>query len=221
MIRSLIPPVLFITLLWLIKLGEIITHTDLHFLGIYPLEIKGLVGIVTAPMIHGDIKHLSANSVPLFILGACMFYFYKEIAIRTTLIIYFISGLCVWVGGRESWHIGASGVVYGLAGFLFFSGIFRRDNRLLAITMLVSFLYGGLVWGVFPDFFPEENISYESHFWGLVTGSILAFYYRKDGPQRKKYTWEIEEEIESIENEQNEKETITIQYVPPDKADKD
>ena len=222
-LKSLIPPALFIVLLWLIKLGEILTHVDLHFLGVYPLKGEGLIGIITAPLIHGDIKHLSANSVPLFILGACLFYFYKEIALKTTVIIYLISGLCVWVGGRESWHIGASGLVYGLAGFLFFSGIFRRDNRLLAITMLVTFLYGGLVWGVFPDFFPEENISYESHFWGLMTGSILAFYFRKEGPSRKKYQWEIDEEIEEeLEKMENEKDngSIYINYVPPKNQDK-
>lgn len=220
-LKSLTPPALFIALLWLIKLGEILTHTDLHFLGVYPLKVQGLPGIFTAPLIHGDIKHLSANSVPLFVLGASLFYFYKELSIKTTVLIYLLSGACVWLGGRASWHIGASGVVYGLAGFLFFSGIFRRDNRLLAITMLVTFLYGSLVWGVFPDFFPEENISYESHFWGLVTGSILAFYFRKDGPKRKKYQWEIEEELEALEEEEVQRnDQIVINYVEPENDSK-
>ena len=218
-LKSLLPPALIILLLWLIKLGEIITQTDLHHLGIYPLKLEGLTGIITAPLVHGDIKHLSANSVPLFVLAACLLYFYREIAIKTAIIIYIITGICVWVGGRESWHIGASGVVYGLAGFLFFSGIFRRDSRLLAITMLVTFLYGSLVWGVFPDFFPEENISYESHFWGLVTGSILAFYFRREGPKKKKYLWEIEEEIDEQQRliqEKNNSNSVLINYVEPD-----
>jgi len=219
-LKSLLIPAYFIILLWIIKLGEIITHTDLYFLGIYPQHLKGIIGIITAPLIHGDLKQLSANSVPIFVLGGCLFYFYKEIAVRTTILIWLITGLTVWVGARESYHIGASGIVYGLAGFLFFSGIFRRDNRLLAITMLVTFLYGSLVWGIFPEFYPEKNISYESHFWGLVIGSILAFYYRNQGPKPKKYNWEIEEEMENDlnENEQaeNSEDSIMVNYTSPD-----
>jgi membrane associated rhomboid family serine protease len=198
-LRSLVIPSLFILLLWIIKLGEIFTNTDLGFLGVYPRAVSGLTGIITSPLIHGDLKHLFANSVPLFVLGGSLFYFYREISIKTLLLIYFISGVCVWMGAREAYHIGASGVVYGLASFLFFSGIFRRDGRLLAITMLVTFLYGSMVWGVFPDMFPEENISWESHFWGLVTGMILAFYFRKLGPQKKKYEWEDEEAEDEID----------------------
>ena len=193
-IKSLIPPLMLIILLWVIKLGEIITNIDLGFLGVYPQKLSGLTGIITGPLVHADMKHLFANSVPLFVLGACLFFFYKEIALRIFVLIYLITGLAVWVGAREAYHIGASGVVYGLASFLFFSGIFRRDIKLLAITMLVAFLYGSMVWGIFPELFPEKNISYESHFWGLVIGTILAFYYRKLGPQRKTYDWEEEEE---------------------------
>ncbi|MCB0805419.1 MAG: rhomboid family intramembrane serine protease [Bacteroidales bacterium] len=205
-IRSMVPPLLFLTLLWIIKLGEILAHIDLGFLGVYPRSFTGLIGIITAPMIHADLKHLFANSIPLFVLGSCILYFYKEIALKTIVLIYLISGISVWVGAREAYHIGASGVVYGLAAFLFFSGIFRKDIRLLAITMLVTFLYGSLVWGIFPDFYPEKNISYESHFWGLIAGSVLAFYFRKDGPKRKKYNWEIEEEMEEIKAEESRRE---------------
>ncbi|MBM3435452.1 MAG: rhomboid family intramembrane serine protease, partial [Bacteroidetes bacterium] len=172
--RSLLFPSLFVILLWVIKLGEIATQLDLGFLGVLPRKLPGLIGILTSPLIHSDLKHLFANSIPLFVLGGCLFYFYKEIAVRTFLLIYIITGICVWVGAREAYHIGASGVVYGLAAFLFFSGIFRRDAKLLAITMLVTFLYGSMVWGIFPDFFPDRNISFESHFWGLVVGAILG-----------------------------------------------
>ena len=111
------------------------------------------------------------------------------------LLIYFISGICVWLSGREAYHIGASGLVYGMAGFLFFSGILRRDSRLAAITMVIAFLYGSMVWGIFPDFFPGKNISFEGHLWGLAAGVIFAIYYRKQGPQRVKYSWELEEKI--------------------------
>ena len=197
-LQSLFPPLLFVILLWVIKAGEIVTHIEFGFLGIYPLKSTGLIGIITSPLIHSGFKHLFANSIPLLVLGGCLFYFYKEIAVKVFILIYLITGLCVWFGAREAYHIGASGVVYGLASFLFLSGIIRRDGRLLAITMLVTFLYGSLVWGVFPDFYPEKNISFESHFWGLIVGVILALYFRKLGPQRKKYDWEEEEEFEDI-----------------------
>lgn len=193
-IQSLFLPFLFVILIWVIKLGEMATQTDLGFLGIYPRSFKGLFGILTTPLLHADLKHLFANSVPLVVLGGSLFYFYKELAVKTFLLIYFITGLSVWVGGREAYHIGASGVVYGLASFLFFSGIIRRDGKLLAITLLVTFLYGSMVWGIFPDFFPEKNISFESHFWGMVAGAILAWYYRRSGPQRTVYEWEEEDD---------------------------
>lgn len=214
-LHSLILPSFFIILLWIIKLGEILTDTDLGFLGVYPRSVKGLTGIITSPLIHADLKHLFANSVPLFVLGGSLFYFYKEISVKTFLLIYFISGICVWMGAREAFHIGASGVVYGLASFLFFSGIFRRDGRLLAITMLVTFLYGSMVWGIFPDVYPEENISYESHFWGLVTGMILAFYFRKLGPQKKTYEWEDEEDDDENIIAHNE-DAVEINYTQPE-----
>jgi len=202
-------PILFVAILWAIKLGEIATSTYLTFLGVYPLKFSGLIGILTAPLIHGDIKHLFANSVPLFVLGSCLLYFYKEISLKVFILVYFLTGLLVWIGGRDAYHIGASGVVYGLASFLFFSGIIRKDVRLMAITLFVAFIYGSLIWGIFPEFFPNQNVSTESHFWGLVVGIVLAFYYRKKGPQKKKYEWEYEEEEEENENFPESKLSIT------------
>jgi membrane associated rhomboid family serine protease len=198
-IRSLFLPMLFVAFLWIIKLSEMAIQIDLGFLGVYPRKVEGLIGILTSPLIHADIKHLFANSIPLLVLGGCLFYFYKELAVKTFFLIYFVTGICVWAGAREAYHIGASGVVYGLAAFLFFSGIIRRDGKLLAITLLVTFLYGSMVWGIFPEFFPEKNISFESHFWGMATGTILAFYFRKIGPQRIIYEWEDDEEDDQPE----------------------
>jgi len=213
-LKSLIPAILFLVLLWTIKLGEILTNTEFTFLGILPRHASGLIGILTGPMIHGDLEHLMANSVPLFVLGGSLFYFYKEIALKTISLILIITGMSVWVGAREAYHIGASGIVYGLASFLFVSGIIRREPRLLAITMLVTFLYGSLVWGIFPDMFPEKNISYEGHFWGLISGAVLAVYFRKEGPQRRVYDWEIEEEILNEEQKDIENEnSVTINYI--------
>ena len=92
-------------------------------------------------------------------------------------------------------------MVYGLAAFLFFSGILRKDTRLAAITLVIAFFYGSMVWGIFPDFFPGKNISYESHLWGLLTGLVFAVYYRKSGPARPVYSWEFEPEDSEENNE--------------------
>jgi membrane associated rhomboid family serine protease len=222
-IQSLLPPVFFLILLWAVKLGEMFTNADLYFLGVFPLKLSGISGIITSPLIHSDVKHLAANSVPLFVLGSGLLFFYKEIALKSLALIYVLPGLFVWFGGREAYHIGASGVVYGLAGFLFFSGIFRKEVKLLALTLLVTFLYGSLVWGIFPGFYPEEKISYESHFWGLIAGIIVAVYFRKQGPQRKKYDWEIEEEFEEQSDSgtnptQSGPSNMMINYVSPNKT---
>ena len=117
--------------------------------------------------------------------------------------IWLLSGLWVWFGGRPSWHIGASGVIYGISSFLFVSGLIRKDTRLAALALIVAFLYGSLIWGVFPDFFPKEkHISWEGHLGGAIAGLVLAVYYRKSGPKRKQYSWELEEEAQDDEDEQ-------------------
>jgi membrane associated rhomboid family serine protease len=192
-IRSLVIPGIFVLVMWLVKIFEIIFNTDLSGYGLAPLQWKGLIGILTAPFLHANFSHLSANTFPFFFLLGMLFFFYKQIAWRTLILIWIFTGLWIWVFARQdSVHIGASGVVYGLASFLFFSGILRRDTKLMAITLLIAFLYGGLVWGVFPQLFPHQPISWESHLMGLLAGMILAFYYRKSGPQRKTYEWEDE-----------------------------
>ncbi len=117
--------------------------------------------------------------------------------------VYLITGLWVWYWGREAYHIRVSGVVYGLASFLFFSGLIRRDNRLLAITFLVAFLYGSLGWGIFPEIFRKQNISWESHLMGMLSGVVLAFYYKGDGPQAKRYSCDFEEEDADDEDDEN------------------
>jgi membrane associated rhomboid family serine protease len=123
-----------------------------------------------------------------------LFYFYKEIAWPVLLFLYLLTGIWVWALARgTAAHIGASGIIYGMASFLFFSGIIRREAPLMVITLLVTFLYGGLIWGIFPQFFPAQRISWESHLMGLLAGIVLAIYFRKSGPQRKKYEWEDED----------------------------
>jgi len=102
-----------------------------------------------------------------------------------------MSGIWIWVSARESFHIGSSGLIYGFASFIFLSGIIRRNINLLAMSMLVIFLYGGMVWGIFPI---RPNMSYEGHLWGSIAGLILAIYFRKEGPQKEVYSWDEEDE---------------------------
>jgi membrane associated rhomboid family serine protease len=200
LLHSLIFPGIFVALMWLEKIVEVIFNIDLEIYGLAPLQLKGLPGILFAPLLHANFSHLSANSLPFLFLGGMLFYFYRPIAWKILCLIWLTTGLWVWVFARgDSVHVGASGVVNGMAAFLFLSGILRRDIRLMAITMLITFLYGGLVWGIFPQLFPHQPISWESHLMGLLAGVVLAIYYRKSGPQRKIYDWENEED-----NEENE-----------------
>lgn len=194
---SFIIPLLFVLVLWLIKGTEELLHTSFAHYGLWPLKPLGLIGIVTCPFLHGDWAHLFANSIPLLVLGGLLFYFYRSTSWQIVLLIWLVTGLWVWVFSRtDGVHIGASGLVYGIASFLFFSGIIRRDPTTMVITLLVTFLYGGMIWGVFPEFFPKERISWESHLMGLLCGLVLAWFYRDAGPPRRTYKWEEEDEEE-------------------------
>jgi len=186
-------PFAFVLLLWVVKTADVIWDMGLNDYGLYPLKAKGLLGIITAPLLQSGFSHLFANTVPLLVLGTLLFYFYRSLAWNVFFLTWLMTGFWVWVFARgNAAHIGASGIIYGLASFLIFSGIIRRDQKLMIITLLVIFLYGSLGWGVFPQFFPREHISWESHFMGFMSGIILAFWFRKSGPQRKVYEWDDE-----------------------------
>jgi membrane associated rhomboid family serine protease len=179
LLLSMIFPLLFIALLWTIKIIEVTTSTSFVFLGLYPLKPEGLIGILTGPLIHGDWKHLFSNTFPLFFLSWAIFYFYQQIAWKVILLAYFISQFWLWFFAREAWHIGASGLIYAFGSFIFVSGIIRKNRHLLAISLLVAFIYGSMVWGIFPT---AERISWEGHLMGMIAGIILAFYYKSFGP---------------------------------------
>jgi membrane associated rhomboid family serine protease len=177
---SLVFPAFFLLLLWMVKAFE--TSMDLSFVqgGVYPRRLSGLKGILFSPLIHGDWKHLLDNSLPVFFLSLALFYFYRDIAYKIWFLIYFIGGILLWGFGRQAYHIGASGLIYGLASFLFLSGVIRRVRSLMAISLLVVFWYGGMVWGLLPFDF---QVSFEAHITGAVAGIILAVVYRDQGPE--------------------------------------
>ena len=199
MLLSMLIPGVFVFVMWLVKIIEVLFDLDLSNFGIYPLSLEGLPGILFSPFIHANFGHLFNNSLPLFFLGTALFYFYSEIAVKVSLWTYFLTGSLVWLAGRNAWHIGASGLIYGFASFLFFSGIIRKYFRLVALSLLIVFLYGSMVWGIFPNIYRE--VSWESHMLGFISGIVLAVWYRKEGPQAPVYDWMEEEEEDKPESD--------------------
>jgi len=189
---ALVFPVAIVFLMWAMFLLD--QEFDLHLsqYGLYPRKAEGLFGIFTIPFIHGSFSHIINNSVPMLVLGWALFRFYPTLAFKTLFWVLIISGIWLWISGRSSYHIGASGLVYGLASFLFLSGWLRREKRVAALSLLVAFLYGGMWWGVLPV---DPTISWEGHLWGAVAGFSLAVLYRKQGPQKPVYQWEIEDDL--------------------------
>jgi len=197
-VYSLVFPGFFLLLLWAVKFFETSMEISLVEGGVYPRKWSGLQGILFSPLIHGDWKHLVNNSVPVLLLSLALFYFYRDIAYKIWFLIYSIGGILLWSLGRQAYHIGASGLIYGLAAFLFLSGIIRRVRSLTAISLLVVFWYGSMVWGLLPFDF---KVSFEAHITGAVSGVILALVYRDQGPEPEKSALD-EEEDQSEEEEE-------------------
>ncbi|MCP4311464.1 MAG: rhomboid family intramembrane serine protease [Bacteroidetes bacterium] len=196
---SLVVPVFFLFLLWAVKIFEITMELSFTEGGVFPRRFSGLKGILFSPLIHGGWRHLLDNSLPVLFLSLALFYFYRDIAYRIWLLIYFIGGILLWGVGREAYHIGASGLIYGLAAFLFLSGIIRKVRSLTAISLLVVFLYGSMVWGLFPFDF---DVSFEAHITGAVSGIILAVAYRDQGPVPERSILDEEEEEEELQEDE-------------------
>lgn len=206
-------PVCFILLLWLIKTLEWGLDIRLFSYGIYPRQANGLVGIFTSPLMHSDFSHAFSNSVPLLILGWCLFYFYTKIAYRTFFLLWITSGFITWCIGRDAWHVGASGIIYGLCFFLFFSGVLRKHIPLIAISLLVAFLYGSMLWNMLPiSELVDERTSWEGHLAGAIAGTFWAIAFRKSGPQKPATSLDEEEEENEEENEAEEKENIASSH---------
>ena len=197
-IYSLIFPLVFTAILWLVKGVEVLTDSSFHTWGIYPLDVKGLRGIIFSSFIHGSWEHIINNTPPVLVLSVALFYFYRQISYKVFFLIWVIHGFWLWFFARESYHIGASGIVYGLGAFLFVSGVIRKNTHLLAIAMIVAFLYGSMVWGIFPI---EERVSWEGHLTGMAAGIILSIYYKNYGPPPNIGRWKHEMPDEEEEDE--------------------
>lgn len=182
-------PGFLLILIWLVFFFENIFNLALTSHGIFPRTFWGLQGVFFSPFLHGDINHIANNSIPLFILTTALIYFYRAVSLKVLCYGILLSGIITWVIGRNSFHIGASSLIYVLVSFIFFKGLMTQYYRLMALSLTVVMIYGGMIWYVFPEI--DKQISWEGHLAGLVTGFIFAAYFKT--PNYKKaiqYNWE-------------------------------
>lgn len=191
--------------MWLGFLLQFLGFFSSCFGAIIPLLPEGLLGIVTSPLLHGSFDHIIGNSIPIAILMFLLYQFYPESATKVFILGWVSTGLLLWLlppvdiltgDYQYTCTIGASGVVYVLAFFLFFSGVFRWNMKLLTISLLVVLYYGSLIWGIFPEelFYnlsEPSKISWQAHLSGALIGSVMAFIFRQNGEKKKKYIWEF------------------------------
>lgn len=198
--HSILKSVIIVAVLWIVFLINDTFGLNWRDYGLMPRNLNGLFGIFTMPFLHGDISHLFSNSVPLIVLLFSIFYFFPQKATLILLMTYFVSGILTWLIGTEGTHIGASGIVYALAFFLVAISIIKQEIRLMAYSLIIIFLYGSIVWGFFPQLFPDKHISWEGHLAGAITGIILAIFYRKEGPVKKVYFEDESDDDEVLEH---------------------
>lgn len=188
-INALKNPLYILLIMWVLKTLEIFAGVSFAQWGIYPRYSSGLWGIITGPFIHGSVGHLINNSIPFFVTGVIIFYFYRKVAYAAIPMIWLLTGFLVWLFGKSAFHIGASGVVYGMVSFIFWAGIFNRDRRSIVLALIILFLYSGMFYGVLPN---QPNVSWESHLLGGIVGILTAYLFKQkpEPPQ----DWEEEEE---------------------------
>lgn len=170
--------------MWAVFVFEYYSNIELAWLGVMPRTLNGLIGVFTMPLIHGDFSHIASNTLPLIILGSTLYLFYDKVAPKVFLQCYFLTGILIWIVGRSYYHIGASGLIYGIASFLIFFGFFRKDFKSIVISIFIIVLYGGMVYGLLPL---DSRVSFEGHLMGAVAGFLSAFINRGRKPNQKTY----------------------------------
>ena len=186
----------FLAVVWSVFLFDQLLRLELIRFGLRPRELIGLIGLITTPLLHFNLPHIVSNSLPLMIGGTLMLYLYPNSSLRALPMMYLGSSALAWVFARESVHIGASGLVYGLLAFVFVSGVLRRDIRSIGAALVIWFMYGSMIWGVLPA---APDMSWELHASGFVLGVWMAILFRDwDRPPMKRYEWEDEDEDDEI-----------------------
>lgn len=180
-------PLLAMILIWAVYWLELSLGINFNEFGVMPRTVTGLRGIILSPYIHGSLEHLYNNTIPLAILLSALWYFYRDVALKVVVYGVLLSGIITWFIGRTSYHIGASGLIYVLASFVFFKGVFSSYYRLVSLSLIVVFIYGSMLWYIFPV---KEGMSWEGHLAGFITGLVLAKMVKARIPQIKKYDWE-------------------------------
>ncbi len=178
--RFIILPIIVVLAIWLVYWVEIRYHFNFNQFGVFPRELKGILGIALSGFIHSGINHLYSNTLPLLILSAALAYFYPKQHFNVLFLGYLITGVLTWLIARPSYHIGASGLIYFLASFLFFNGIKSKNYRLIALALAVVFVYGSLIWGTLPSV--KDNVSWEGHLSGFLSGFLLSYFIHPEFP---------------------------------------
>jgi len=182
-------PLFFVLAMWIVFWVEVRFKVDFGDYGILPRSWSGLRGILLSPFLHGDIKHLYNNSIPLLFLIALLRYFYREVSLQVLIFGILVSGLGTWIIGRENYHIGASGLIYVLVSFIFFKGVQTKYYRLVALSLVIVMLYGGTIWYIFPEV--DNQISWEGHLAGFITGFLFSILYKAEKYKKPiRYEWE-------------------------------
>ena len=195
-LEAIVYPLLLLIIMWLSYWADTLSSMDFYKYGVKPGDVSGLAGVICMPLIHAqrDFAHIVNNSLPIIVLLSAVIYFYREIALRVFVLSWLVSGLGLWAFAftSNSYHIGMSALIYALAAFLFTSGVIRKYLPLQGISLFVVFIYGSMIWGIFPM---QTHVSWQGHLSGMVVGILLALLYKNKGPQRPKYQYEIEKEL--------------------------
>lgn len=161
----------FTLLIWIAHFLNTLTGHQLDVFGIYPRKLEALPGVILWPFLHANFNHIILNTTPLFFMGFLVALRGRRLFVYSSLLIVAVGGLGVWIFGREAFHIGASGLVFGYFGFLVAIGIYERSFSGLAIASLTLFYYGGIIFGVLPT---NSFVSWEGHLFGLLAGILAA-----------------------------------------------
>lgn len=194
-------PLWVVLIMTAIKIIEEISGLEFWSYGLLPRSLSGIKGILFSPFIHSDYNHLLSNIFPLFVSMMAILYFYRDVAWKVFVWVFLLKGVSVWFLGKDVYHVGASGLVYGFVTFLFFGGLLKQNRRLMALSLIMVFLYGGMIWGILPI---QEGVSWESHLMGALAGIFCAVLYRNKGLKKEPDRFDDEDDDDGEDKQEYE-----------------